>query len=345
MLGIRHHEFWNTHLFHFPIYCYWLWLSLKARSPFFFSAANPAIENGGLIGESKYKILQRIDPQWVPKTLFYETAPSANQVKADLDANDIEFPFVVKPDVGQGGWMIDRVYDKEELENFLAVIKMPFMIQEFVDQPVELGVLYYRYPGEQHGRITSIARKELLTVVGDGSRAIRELLMAHPRARNGHVKKLLRLNRRMAMDRVPDLSEKVELSFIGNHSYGTTFVNAAELITPELQELFDHICSPIKGFYFGRFDLRSQSVEDFRVGRFKVLELNGVGSEPLHIFDPRESAWKAYAASFRHWDIIYRISRRNRNTCRYLRWREALQTLRQVFRMQRLHGSTMVIGN
>jgi hypothetical protein len=53
-------EYWPFSVIYFPVFFYWLWLSVKARSLFFFSAANPSIESGGMLGESKYRILKNV---------------------------------------------------------------------------------------------------------------------------------------------------------------------------------------------------------------------------------------------------------------------------------------------
>ena len=39
-------EYWPFGIVQAPIFIYWLWLSIKARTPFFFSASNPGIQIG-----------------------------------------------------------------------------------------------------------------------------------------------------------------------------------------------------------------------------------------------------------------------------------------------------------
>lgn len=310
MLRIKHHEFWNTHLFHLPVYLYWLFLSLKARSLFFFSAANPCIETGGLMGESKYRILQKINSRFVPTTLFYPSPPSVSVIMDEIQSASIQFSFVVKPDIGQGGWMIDLVPDVADLRRFLNTIRIPFMVQEYVEDPLEFGLLYYRIPGSNTGFISSLALKELLTVQGDGRHSIIELLSGIPRATKQTER--LKKSKRIDLSRIPANGEKVPLSFVGNHSYGTTFRDASYLVDEQLTHVFDHLCGEIDGFYFGRFDLRCRSVEALKSGDFRILELNGVGSEPLHIFDPSMRLADAYASAFFHWKKIFDISMMNR---------------------------------
>jgi hypothetical protein len=55
MTRLTQWEYWPFEVIYLPIFVYWLWLSVKARSLFFFSAANPSIENGGMLGESKLR--------------------------------------------------------------------------------------------------------------------------------------------------------------------------------------------------------------------------------------------------------------------------------------------------
>ena len=38
------------------------------------------------------------------------------------------------------------------------------------------------------------------------------------------------------------------------------------------------------------------------------MELNGVSSEPGHIYDPKNTLWSAYRDLARHWKIIADIS-------------------------------------
>jgi hypothetical protein len=341
---IRHFEFWNTHIFHFPIYLYWLYLSCKARSLFFFSAANPGIETGGMMGESKYAILKNIDLHFLPKTIFYALPPSVNQILVDTAAAAIMFPFVAKPDIGQGGWLIELIHDQDQLQRFLQKIKMPFMIQEYIDEALEFGLLYYKLPGSPKGKISSLASKELLTVNGDGISSIDELLAKHPRV-NARIRSLLP-DTKVDTARIPHRNEKVIVGYKGNHSCGTTFWNAVDLIDDQLTAVFDKLCENIPGFYFGRFDLRCRSIQDLKAGNFKILELNGAGSEPLHIFDPTEKLFGAYASAFEHWKTIYTISILNRKVgIKYMKLKEAWKIYKEVRRIQRVHNQAFAIGN
>jgi hypothetical protein len=296
------------------------------------------------MGESKYGILKKIDPRFVPATVFFQRPLPVDEMITLLKDRGIRFPFVVKPDIGQGGWMIEKIEDREDLKKFLSHIRMQFIVQEFVDEPMEFGLLYYRYPDSPGGVISSLSIKELLSVDGDGQQTIFELLRKIPRGK----KQLQRLlaTRRIDLERVPAKGEKVQLSFIGNHSYGTTFRNANALINERLTKLFDKLCSAIDGFYFGRFDIRTKSFDDLLAGNFSILELNGVGSEPLHIFDPQEKLFQAWKSSFFHWKKIYEIAMINkRRLPAFMKMSQAWETYKNLMRIQRIHQTDFTIGN
>lgn len=344
MLKVRHHEFWNSHVFHLPVYLYWLYLSLKSRSLFFFSAANPGIETGGLIGESKIKILNKIPQQFLPATIYVKAGAELSVIVQQMEQNNIAFPCIAKPDVGQGGWLVELIEDEVDLRRYVSRMKIPFLIQEYVDKKFEFGILYYRIPGQDRGVISSIARKQLFLVIGDGIRSIRSLIMESTRGIN--LLRKLTASGKVDLGRVPKWGEVVRLSHAGNHSYGTMFKNEAQLNHENLLKIFDSLSFNIDGFYFGRFDLSCDSIDDLYKGNFKILELNGAGSEPLHIFDPEETLFNAYKSAFAHWRIIYQISQLNKQrSFHFMRFKEALSTYRNVLRIQRLQNTKLTIGN
>ena len=300
-------EFWPWQIVYFPIILYYIWLSLKARSLFFFYSTNPGIESGGLLAESKSDILKLIPDIFIPKTLYFNALSSSDDVNEGMKEANLHFPVICKPDYGERGWMVEKVNDSNELKKYVSHIQIDFLVQEFIDKPIELGIFYVRIPGEEYGKITSIVQKELLCVHGNGKNTILELIKASNRTnlylnqvRNSHPD-LLHL--------VPDKGERIELVPIGNHSRGTTFLNGNHLITDELEKLFNKVSMKIEGFYYGRFDIRCDSMQALNEGKgLKILELNGAKSEPAHIYHPGFSIWEAYRTLIYHWNLIYRIA-------------------------------------
>jgi hypothetical protein len=54
------------------------------------------------------------------------------------------------------------------------------------------------------------------------------------------------------------------------------------------------------------------SVEDLKQGKnFSILEYNGCGAEPNHIYDTGYTLMAAYKEILTHWKALYKISRHN----------------------------------
>ena len=80
-----------------------------------------------------------------------------------------------------------------------------------------------------------------------------------------------------------------------------------------MEKAIDSVARGFKDFYFGRFDIRTTTLEDFQAGRnFKIVELNGVTSEATSIYDPRNSLLTAYKVLFEQWRMAFEIGAENR---------------------------------
>jgi hypothetical protein len=90
------------------------------------------------------------------------------------------------------------------------------------------------------------------------------------------------------------------------------FLDDSETINEKLVGVMDEICQQIPFFYFGRMDIRYQSRELLEEGKsFAIMEVNGAGSEPTHIYDPRHSIFFAWKEIIRHWLILFKVSQAN----------------------------------
>lgn len=320
--------FW---FFHVPTVPYIAWLSLKARSPFFYGACNPIIHHNGADRPSKTHVLRRLDPRYLPVTARVAPDTARAVLEQVCRDNGLQLPLIVKPDKGERGSLVVRVTDFDQLEAAVRANKEPVLLQEWIDSPYEYGVLYQRLPGERQGTITSISVKTLLSVVGDGRRCVHDLSLAQP----NHQRWRAKIDAMPAelLARVPAADEVVILDHVAQQAHGARFWNANELITPAVTAFFDQLVAPIDGFFLGRFDLKATSPSSLVDGHgLKVLELNGTASVPLHVFDPSVGFWQTYRAMYRHWAAIYRISVANhRRGVAYLSFSDAVGYLFKRF--------------
>ncbi|MDX2247224.1 MAG: hypothetical protein SF052_10630 [Bacteroidia bacterium] len=304
-------EYWPMHVVYTPIYLYWFFLGIRARAFLFFTGVNPGMDFGGFFGESKKEILDKIPAEWTPVTLLIPKQSRVETVLSQMETANIDFPVIAKPDVGERGFLVEKVNNPEELQKYILQNPVNFLIQEYVAYPEEVGVLYYRFPTEKTGAISSVTLKKFLSVTGDGVSSVRKLMADYPRAKLQLP--LLETSQPALLEKIPAKGEILELVPIGNHSRGTTFLNGNHLIDEQMVKTFDQINSQLEGVFFGRFDIRCRSIEDLKQGQyFKILEVNGVKSEPTHIYEPGFSIWEAYRVLFRQWKTIYRISMANK---------------------------------
>jgi len=309
IIKLRHWEFWPFGIVQFPAMLYFLWLSVRARSFIFFSASNPGITMGGMFGESKYDILKKIPQQYTARSLRINRMAKAELVEQALTEHGLQLPMIFKPDLGERGFMVKKIQRITEINSYLSKVKVDFIAQELITWPKEFGVFYTRFPNEDRGKVTSIVMKEMLTVEGDGHSTLQELILKKDRAKLQWQK--LKIAHQDHLQSVVTEGNLVELVSIGNHCLGTKFLNANYLITEALSETFDTISKQIEGFYFGRFDLRCKNIDDLYTGNFKIMELNGCGAEPAHIYQPGYSLFKAMAVLLSHWRNIYEIAKQN----------------------------------
>ncbi len=303
-------EHWPTLAYYMPLFPFFLWRSIKAGHPIFYTIANPAILFSGNGTESKFKTLGLLPESLIPKSfLFKQTDPAAELQKIILN-NKFDFPLIAKPDIGFRGYLVKKIDSLGGLRNYLQHVKEDTIIQEFIPYENELGIFYHRIPGQKKGRITSVTIKKFMKVTGDGLLTVSELIQKDDRA--FLYADLFQAIHQNKLGHILNKGEKMTLSIIGNHSKGTQFLNGNHLINDELEDFIDTICQQLEGWYYGRLDIKYKNYEQLLKGEdFKILEINGIISEPTHIYDAtakNASYFKALKSINTHWNIMAEIA-------------------------------------
>ena len=308
-------EYWPPFVFYAPVALYVLWLGIRYRGLTLFTAANPAIEAGGFINESKAAILEGLAatgddvPPWRLLPASAGTPARREDIRRFVAEHGLSLPVVLKPDSGQRGSGVVIARSWAAIDDYLAAARYDVIAQAYVEG-VEHGVFYARKPSEEIGRIFAITTKSLPLVVGDGRRTLEELIFADSRAHPMAATHLEAHSTRLR--EVIRSGEEVQLVELGTHARGAYFGDGAALVTPELTKAIERVSRSFDGFFFGRYDVRSPSLEDFRLGRFQVIELNGVTSEATSIYDPSYGPVDAYRTLFAQWRLAFAIGAENR---------------------------------
>ncbi|HEY0183172.1 MAG TPA: D-alanine--D-alanine ligase [Rhodopila sp.] len=310
-------EFWPGWAFYTPVVIHWLMLGLRHGDFSLPTAANPRITTGGLCGESKLSILSQVGPDAqalvAPACGVLARPNGAAAAEAAMQAFGLRYPVVAKPDIGCNGTGVRLVHDRAAMDRYLLAFPAgeTVVLQHYVADPHEAGIFYVRHPDEKRGRITSLTIKKPPVVVGDGKSTLRDLILADERA--GLVPHLYLTRLADRLGSVPAAGEQVQLVFVGNHCKGSLFEDGRALVTKPLTVAIDRLARSMPDFFFGRIDVRFTSTAALRRGTgFRVIEINGVGSEATHIWDPSTRLLDAWRTQFFHYGAAFRIGAANR---------------------------------
>ncbi len=257
--------------------------------------------------ESKFEIDKIVPLKYRPLSIYFEPNTDINIIQQQIQQQQFIFPLIIKPDIGGKGIGVKKVNTVAELTNAINHFAVPFIIQPFLTYPNEIGLFFVKIPGEEYGKITGIVRKEFLKVTGDGKSTILELLQKNSRyiLQIPALKKILTNNMN---DVIADAVTETLVPY-GNHARGCLFLDDSNLITQKLEKSFNKICEEIDDFYYGRMDIKYNTWAELEEGKnFSIIELNGAGSEPTHIYDPKHSIFFAWGEIIRHWKLLWQVS-------------------------------------
>lgn len=260
--------------------------------------------------ESKMDIYNIMPQEYYPPTLFFKAGTYASTLPGQLQQHGFTYPVIGKPDIGGRGKGVKKLYSDEEVVEYASNSKVDFLLQQFVPYEFEIGLFYYRLPGEETGHISGIVGKEFLMVEGDGILTIEALLKKDKR----FILQLptLTITHAEELKIVLPKGEKKVLVPYGNHARGAKFIDVSNLIDDTLTHTIDSVCKRIPGFYYGRMDIRYSNWDELKAGKkFSIIEVNGAGSEPTHIYDPAHSIFFAWKEIIRHWRLLAKVSRLN----------------------------------
>ncbi|MEO6132934.1 MAG: hypothetical protein ABIQ02_13880 [Saprospiraceae bacterium] len=304
-------EYWPMYIFNIPVLFTWLWHAIRARDVFFFTLTNPGIETGGFFGESKSAILNNIPDEFKPITILLKASLEDDQIENLFKESGLAFPVIAKPEIGERGWLITRIHSMAELKTYLRKHPIDFIIQSYVDLPLEVSIMVFAMPDGSESKVTSICEKNFLTIWGDGTSTVEELILRSDRGQFQYESLSQRLGEKMKQ--VPPPGESILLEPIGNHCRGTMFLNRNDQINEEIRDHMVKLMSTMPDVFYGRFDMRVASWDSLRQGKdIRVLEFNGTSSDPAHIYQPGYSLFKAYKDIFYHWHVMYRIAMQNK---------------------------------
>ena len=297
-----------------PLVLQWLCLALRYRSATLPSTANPGITAGGLVGEGKLEYFHGMGALARAATARWcAIAPGVGRlpenIRESMETVGLVFPVIAKPDLGMCGHGVRLTHNASELHHYLAAFPAQhvLVLQEYLPDHGEAGIFYARHPDTAQGSIIGLALRHFPQVRGDGLRTTGQLIRADARARRLLDSTLHELT--TDQNSVPLKGKVVRLATIGSTRVGGLYTDGRLHITPQLTLAIDAISQDMPQFYFGRLDVRFSSLRELREGRgFKIMEVNGAGSEAIEAWDPATRLLPALRIIFAKQSLLFAIS-------------------------------------
>ncbi|MEJ6982047.1 hypothetical protein WG906_16375 [Pedobacter sp. P351] len=306
---LTHWETWDWRIKYIPLVPLWVWHCIRSGSFWFFTPSNPTLLFGGFEGETKRSIYKHLPPESYPKSIYISPKQSFSDIE-QLITTKFNYPFAVKPDVGRMGFMFRIIKTSADLKLYHEKMPVDYIVQELITYPLEVSVFYYRFPDNEKGTITGFIRKEFLEVTGDGKSTLLLLMKNYPRIRFRLDE--MKSKHRDHLDLIIPKGDKFCLSYALNLSRGGKLVSLEHEKDERLLKIFDDLSHYSGKLYFGRYDIKCTSIDDLKEGKnFSILEFNGSGAEPHHVYGNGFTLLKACRILAYHWKILYKISKLN----------------------------------
>ncbi len=140
----------------------------------------------------------------------------------------------------------------------------------------------------RRGRLLSLTIRTPPTVRGDGT----------PRCGSSGGDERLRgraaLYESATLDRVPEAEPTCRSPPFGPIAWVVSIATAAKRSPQLLEARIDAVASSMPNLHVARSDIRFASLAELGQGTFKIIEINGAGSEAIEFFDPPVPFFAAY---------------------------------------------------
>lgn len=318
---------WPWPLLYLPVWGQYLMHAFRRMNFTFPTSINASyMQHGGLLEASKWQMYQKTPAGLMPRSFPLVLGDSEAEWVQWLKERQLSIPVILKPDRGMRGKGIYKVHSAAEWPELKKCIAPEFnyLVQEFIDLPGEMGLFMIKRAN--HWQISSLAFKRSSQLKGNGQQSIDELLT------QCKLRKHWR-NTNYPLSYRPKTGEQIELNGLANHRLGAVISDERARIDEKLRRRATCLAESLPGFEYGRLDIKFRDWTAFLEGKdFKIIEVNGSNSEPLHIYDLRVGLLQAWRSLLWHHQQIFELSREHKGP--------ALNNL-QAFRLVRAYQNMM----
>jgi hypothetical protein len=295
-------------VFLFPLIVWAVLRTLWSGTIWTLSTSNPGLIFGGFFGYPKSEAYAVLPPDSYPKTILMKPKKdSFEDILRKIESIALVYPFIVKPDGGMVGLLVRVINNEDQLRRYFDLVKADWMAQELIPYQTEVGVFYVRHPNEEKGRIVGLSQKVPLSVIGDGKTTVGDLVRNNSKTAGFETQ--IFEKQKHNWNKVPADGEFYQLIFTGNRKNGATLVELIDQVDDEMLALFDRFSHFKNGIYYGRYDIKCESLESLKKGeKYGILEFNGSHSGYGHLYHCGKSWVEVYRKIYHLWNDLFDIS-------------------------------------
>lgn len=300
---------------HIPSKTKYLSMIVKYRRDFWLlHAVNPAM-NGmwWFIELSKSETNIHLPDTYRPKSLVITDAVSFDDVLNQMQTRWISFPVMIKPDHCEQSYGVMYIRTASDLNEYLTSSPFhKFIIETYITAKKEFWIFIER-PGwakQWKFRVTSCVEKQKPTVVWDWVSSVEMLIHWLWMSWDITDRILWALSKEERLTILDEWTYMV-VARTATSYFWVTQKECTDQITPAIEEKLREVVAWYEGFYFWRFDIMTESLEDIAQWKFRIIELNWSSGIPLHIYSPWKSIIQRHQIMTDHFDCMFQIAKQN----------------------------------
>ncbi len=93
-----------------------------------------------MTGEPKKEMYDLLSANLYPTTCNVLPTEDIASIKQKLLLNNIGYPFIVKPEVGEQGILLRKITNEKDLQKYHAQMPWEYIVQQLVVYPMEVSV-------------------------------------------------------------------------------------------------------------------------------------------------------------------------------------------------------------
>jgi hypothetical protein len=272
---------------------------------------NPDISGiSGLVGASKAHLNTKVHPDFRPKDIVFEVGTTVAAMQKIVAERKILFPAFIKPLQGERAAGVQFLPNQAALANAVLEPARAYLIEEAIMTQSEFCISVVRDLATQIFWVFSITERVIPTVIGDGKTSIQKLipLLDIPDLQKQKILEALEpefLAKVLAHNVVQTVVRTASIS------YGTNYVKQRLTLAQKklLEQQLNKVLSDATGFNIGRFDIKANNLDELLAGKFKVIELNGIGGMPTHVYETHLTIDQKQAILNEYFDLLQNFSR------------------------------------